>query len=96
MRNDDKIGYKETIVTINVAVTTYVEYTLSTTKTKKEVMKDINTIGIGIIDDEENYTIDDYEINEEDCLINESEPAIISIDYGEEFKLSLVKDEDTL
>jgi len=82
---------EEIQIRINVAIKAFANYRLSTTKTKEEVMKDINRIGIDIINDYENYTLTDYEIDDESSVIEELEPAIIEIDNDDEFELPLIR-----
>jgi hypothetical protein len=83
---------EEITVTISVAIKAFANYRLSTTKTKEEIMKDINRIGIDIINDYENYTLTDYEIDDESSVIEELEPAIIEIDNDDEFELPFNED----
>jgi hypothetical protein len=82
---------EEIQVRINVPIRTYATYMLSTTKTKEEVIKDINEFGIGIINDYENYNLDDYEVDDESSVIDDSENAIIEIENDAEFELQLKK-----
>jgi hypothetical protein len=83
---------EEIQIRINVAIKAFANYRLSTTKTKEEIMKDINRIGIDIINDYENYTLTDYEIDDESSVIEELEPAIIEIDNDDEFELPFNED----
>lgn len=71
---------EEITVTISVAIKTFENYVLTTTKTKEEVMKDIEEKGIEIINDYENYSLDDYEICHETCSVDKSILPTISID----------------
>jgi hypothetical protein len=78
---------EEITVTISVAIKTFENYVLTTNKTKEEVMKDIKAKGIEIINDNENYSLDDYEICHNTCSVDKSILPTISIDHDDEFEV---------
>lgn len=76
---------KKTHLTINVGITTFAKYTLSTTKSEEEVIADINKRGIGILNDKK-YKETDYEIDDESVEHNPSETVFYDVN-GNEFEL---------
>lgn len=76
---------KITTLTIDVGITTFVKYTLKTTKSEEEVIADIKKKGVGILDDKK-YEQTDYEIDAESVVHNPSETVFYDVN-GNEFEL---------
>lgn len=92
MRNDDEIEFKETIVTVNIGITTFAKYTLKTTKSEEEVLADIKSKGVAILDDDK-YQQTDYEIDLESVTDNDLETVFYDVN-GNEFEQEYLHNDD--